>query len=217
MRNSRKKRRRKDRAQTNCNRKEDVIDHEATPCTDALKQDDEFQYHETVHSDLEKDKLVEELTNERAAHEATKVRYLQGRSMAKTYWERWRYELEERKQLQKYNLGLRLSYKQFRPIVLDKTTAHVSIPMIDRSLLCDPIEFGELQSDSDLFVGRGSFGIVKCQLYHGIHVAVKEFLPHTLKDSVEREAQLLFELCHPYLPLLFGICTLKLPYILVVQ
>lgn len=64
----------------------------------------------------------------------------------------------------------------------------------DRSLLCEPIEFGE---SPDLFVGRGSFGVVKCQTYRGISVAVKEFLPCTVKESVEREARLMLELCHP--------------------
>ena len=68
-----------------------------------------------------------------------------------------------------------------------------------------------------LFVGRGSFGIVKYQIYHGIHVAVKEFLPRTVSDSVETEAQLMSKLYHPYLPLLFGICTSKIPYILVME
>ena len=67
------------------------------------------------------------------------------------------------------------------------------------------------------FVGKGSFGVVKYQTYRGIRVAVKEFLPRTMRESVLKEAAFLVELCHPYLPLLFGICTSELPYILVVQ
>lgn len=91
------------------------------------------------------------------------------------------------------------------------------IPSIDRSLFSNPVEFGEQPNDTDLFIGRGSFGVVKCQMYRGIYVAVKEFLPHTLQESVMKEARMLFNLCHPYLPLLLGVCVSKLPYILVVQ
>ena len=36
---------------------------------------------------------------------------------------------------------------------------------------------------------------------------MKEFLPKTVVADVINEASLLSSLCHPYLPLLFGVCT----------
>lgn len=79
--------------------------------------------------------------------------------------------------------------------------------------MCDPSP-----SDvKDIYVGRGSFGLVKFQKYREIPVAVKEFLPRTNKEDVYREACILQKLCHPYLPLFFGMCTLKKPYIVVMQ
>ena len=66
-------------------------------------------------------------------------------------------------------------------------------------------------------MGRGSFGIVKLQIYRGIHVAVKELLPHSNKEDVRNEAKILAHLCHPYLPYLFGICLQRQPYRIVMQ
>ena len=120
-----------------------------------------------------------------------------------TWQSHWRYELGERRKTLECS-------RSMQPI-------QVQVPRIDRSLLHDPIEFGDHPSDRDLFVGRGSFGVVKCQIYRGIRVAVKEFLPHTVQDSVMKEAHVQLGLCHPYLPLLLGVCISELPYIHVVQ
>lgn len=84
-------------------------------------------------------------------------------------------------------------------------------------MLTNPSSLGDAPSDEDIFVGRGSFGVVKYQEFRGIDVAVKEFLPHTLAADVQKEGQILSKLCHPYLPLLFGIATDKYPYIIVMQ
>ena len=84
-------------------------------------------------------------------------------------------------------------------------------------MLTNPSSLGDSPSDRDLFVGRGSFGIVKYQQFRGIKVAVKEFLPHTVAADVQKEGQILSKLCHPYLPLFFGIAIDKYPYIIVMQ
>lgn len=92
--------------------------------------------------------------------------------------------------------------------------SHCIIHEIDRSLLSDPVA----NSDEDeLFVGRGCFGIVKVQLYRGIHVAVKEFLPKTVTADVMHEASMLSCMCHPHLPLLFGVCIKQRPLCIVMQ
>ena len=67
------------------------------------------------------------------------------------------------------------------------------------------------------YAGRGSFGIVKIQEFRGIQVAVKTFLPRSLKCDVYHEASILQRLCHPYLPLLMGICVIQQPFCIVMQ
>lgn len=76
-----------------------------------LMSEQAVQDEHVTQSEL--DSVKQELANEKAAHEETKVLSLRGRNMAKTYWERWRHELEECKELQKCNMVLRLS-KQLR-------------------------------------------------------------------------------------------------------
>lgn len=48
-------------------------------------------------------------------------------------------------------------------------------------------------------------------------MAVKEYLPHTVRESVEHKALIMSELCHPYLPLVFGVYTADSPFLLVLQ
>lgn len=67
------------------------------------------------------------------------------------------------------------------------------------------------------YVGRGSFGIVRAQMLRGILVAVKEFLSRSVTADVIHEASVLNRICHPYLPLLIGMCTKQLPLRLVLQ
>ena len=69
---------------------------------------------------------------------------------------------------------------------------------------------------SQTYIGRGSFGIVRIQIYRGIKVAVKE-LPRSLVNDVHHEAEILAMFCHLYLPLLFGIHTATQPYKIVMQ
>lgn len=75
-----------------------------------------------------------ELAREKARHEETKKCVFQNRVMAKTFWERWRYELEERKELQCQNSKLWLSLEFQRPISCKKP-CEVFLPRVDRSLL----------------------------------------------------------------------------------
>ena len=64
------------------------------------------------------------------------------------------------------------------------TTKHpekVILQQIDPSMLTNV-------DDPDNFVGRGSFGGVKVQLYRGVLIAVKQFLPRTVVQDVVDEA-----------------------------
>lgn len=88
------------------------------------------------------------------------------------------------------------------------------IQEIDPSMLHDPVIDGK---EEVRYVGRGSFGIVRAQVLRGILVAVKEFLPRSAKADVLHKASILNRICHPYHPLLIGMCTKQLPLSLVLQ
>lgn len=45
---------------------------------------------------MNKKQLIEDLTEERISHEKTKKESLFHRKIANTYWDRWRFELDER-------------------------------------------------------------------------------------------------------------------------
>ena len=74
-----------------------------------------------------------------------------------------------------------------------------------------------MKDSMDAWIGRGSFGVVKLQIYRGVEVAVKELLSKTLLADVQHEAKIIMKLCHPNLPFLFGICTKSPSYKLVFQ
>ena len=114
------------------------------------------------------------------------------------------------------NLEMRYFIKS--PGVSLSSSSIPTLPLIDRSMLTNPTQYGLSNTrDKDVFVGRGSFGVIKFQQYRGIQVAVKEFLPRTRAESVKYEANILLKLSHPYVPLLLGICTSKYPFIMVMQ
>ncbi len=50
-----------------------------------------------------------------------------------------------------------------------------------------------------------------------IQVAVKDFLPRSLKADAVHEASIFTRLCHPYLPLLLGVSTKDQPLRIVMQ
>ena len=60
---------------------------------------------------------------------------------------------------------------------ISKNPEKVIFQQIDPSMLTDV-------NDADDFVGRGSFGRVKVQLYRGVLVAVKQFLPRAVMQDV---------------------------------
>ena len=69
----------------------------------------------------------------------------------------------------------------------------------------------------DHYLGRGSFGVVSFKMFCGMQVAVKTLHIHCLLEDVQQEASMLVQLCHPFLPHLFGICTEAKPFKIVMQ
>ncbi len=132
------------------------------------------------------------------------------KNMARTFWERWRWEVHKRREVMIDNL-------RTRPIARFDSggiSSSSSIQEINRTMLRNPVMDGE---EREHFVGRGCFGVVKVQLFRGIQVVVKEFLPRSLIADVMHEASILTSLCHPYLPHLLGVCTKDQPLCVVMQ
>ena len=125
--------------------------------------------------------------------------------MARTFWERWRWEIEKRRELM------------------------LSSTRIGRALHANvsPQNFLEIEpgalhpklagTSSNYYLGRGSFGIVSLQMFRGMQVAVKELHIHAVLDDVQQEARILANLCHPFLPYLFGVCTKVKPFKIIMQ
>ena len=129
--------------------------------------------------------------------------------MARSFWDRWRWELLRRKEAHRENLARNVHHKQ-------TATCEPIHHHIDPSHLQDPIYMLDGKSAAK-YIGRGSFSVVRVQLYRDVLVAVKELLPHTLQRDVLHEANMLIKLCHPYLPYLFGICINTRPFRIVTQ
>ena len=124
--------------------------------------------------------------------EATKKAALYHK-MSRSLWERWRWELQQRKEAMKREKMLLSGAKGV------KTRQTLTIHEIDPQRLTNP---SLTIDDHSTYIGRGSFGVVRVQIYRGVKVAVKEYLPHSVACDVRRKARVLSMLCHPYLPLL---------------
>ena len=132
------------------------------------------------------------------------------KNMSRCYRDRWHWELMKRREAMKH-----LKHTQFGEDV--STTTSSAIPStheIRQDLLIDPIIEGK---PIEHYISRGSFSVVRLQIYRGIKVAVKEMLPKTVKDDVHREAAILSQLCHPYLPCFFGVITTQRPFKVITQ
>lgn len=145
--------------------------------------------------------LEKEVDQEQRLRKESEMKVVHYRGMARSYWERWRWELNQRKEAMLQERAGRMSTAEV-PHLLE----------IDHTLLHDTTNDG-----SEIFVGQGSFGVVKMKIFRGIKVAVKELQPKTLLSDMKNEAYILAKLCHPFLPYLFGVCTVGQPYRIIMQ
>ncbi len=145
------------------------------------------------------------LSHEKAIRTETEKSVVLYINMSRSYWERWRWELQQRKE----SIARERALHRTRSSVTREVYVHVH--EIDQGLLHDPPE------STEMYVGRGSFGIVKMQLYRNVKVAVKELLPHSLLDDLNKEANILVRFSHPYLPFLFGVLITTKPLRIVMQ
>lgn len=95
------------------------------------------------------------------------------RNMSRSYWERWQWELQRKEILAReraISRGCQGKDAHRAPIIHE----------IDPELLHNPTDCDKTQT----YIGRGSFGVVRVQIYRGIKVAVKELLPRSLASDV---------------------------------
>ena len=134
-------------------------------------------------------KLKTDLDNKQNQLETSQNKMQMYKNMARTYWERWRWESQKRKEL------LVQPAHCYHQQSLRSSTADVILPP-----QINPVMLTNLTDGLNNYIGRGSFGIVKLQLYRGIYVAVKQFLPRTFINDILNEAKCLTKLSHPNLP-----------------
>ena len=157
--------------------------------------------------------LEKEVKKEKELSKKNEAQIQRYKCMARSYWDRWQWELQKRKEVHREQalaarcLGLHTVPKNAS---IDSSQPHE----INPDHLVDPVQNGK---SSKLFIGRGSFSVVRLKTYREMIVAVKELLPHTLCCDVYNEARILNKLCHPFLPYLFGICTTTRPFRIVTQ
>ena len=131
------------------------------------------------------------------------------KGMAMTYFDRFCWEVQRRRDIMDKQKQAALG-KGPKPSVKKEFQLHE----INTQNLQDPVVDG---SQEVAYLGQGTFGIVKVQMYRNLPVAVKEYLPRCLAADVKQEAAILSHLCHPYLPLLIRVCTTATPLCLVMQ
>lgn len=149
----------------------------------------------------------EECDAEKKLRVAAEAEVRKFRGMAKTYFDRFCWEVEQRR-------AAMVTGSSHHPKITGSGGVKYGFHEISMNNLEDPVVDGQQKS---LYVGRGSFAIVRVQLYRGMKVAVKEYLPRCVKDDLLHEAAVLSQLCHPYLPLLIGVCSSGQPLCLVMQ
>ena len=86
--------------------------------------------------------------------------------MSRSYWERWHWELERKKE---YLVQEKRLHRQQSG---SSATEIAKVHEIHPDLL-------QNESACEVYVGRGSFGVVRSQIYRRMRVAVKELLPNT--------------------------------------
>ena len=93
--------------------------------------------------------------------------------MTRTFYKRWRWEVEKRKEECLLNRRTRVGH-------VPKSSVHGhNIHQIDPCSLRN-------SGDSECYLGRGSFGVVTYKIYRGIGVAVKQMHIKSTLEDVER-------------------------------
>ena len=153
--------------------------------------------------------LKQELRKEQEVVKRKDMEVIRYKSMARSYWDRWQWELQKRKEAHRDQVKLA------RGVQLPSQSGFASSQHeINPEHLSNPTQDGK---PCEIYLGRGSFSVVRLQLYRNILVAVKELLPRNTLADVIREAKILNKLCHPFLPFLFGVCTTVRPLRIVTQ
>ena len=128
-----------------------------------------------------KAELQQELRKVKEVHKSSEIEVLRYKSMARSYWQ-W-----ERKEVMRTRRHQRSESQSLIPVLHE----------INPDYLTDPVVDGKPNAR---YIGRGSFSVVRLQVYRDVTVAVKEFLPHSIRSDVVHEASIIAILiCRTYL------------------
>ena len=108
-------------------------------------------------------KAAAEVESEQHRREESEKNVIHYKMMARSYWERWRWELHHWKEVMQRNKGS------------TRVSRVLHLLEIDETLLLDPVN-----GESEVYVDQGSFAVVKMKVFKGITVAVKELQPLTI-------------------------------------
>ena len=110
--------------------------------------------------------LKQQLHQQREVLEGKENEVLKYKSMAKSFWDRWQWELLRRQEETKDSIEKSCRKPNAQPLHHVVDPNHLTDPIID-------------EKPTVRFIGRGSFSVVRVQVYRDMLVAVKELLPHT--------------------------------------
>ena len=131
--------------------------------------------------------------------------------MSRSYWKRWHWELQKRREAMALELGT--SRRRSTHHLDGGASEHTVASYLHEINPADLVNPEGTTNPMELWIGRGTFSVVKLQVYRGMQVAVKELLPQAVLNDVCHEAMITMKLCHRHLPYLFGVCTLEKPYV----
>ena len=103
-------------------------------------------------------KLRDELNAEVHKRKCAELNVISFKNRARTFWERWRWELQKRKEVMVSELQARS-----RSGLIQYTSCQ-TMQEIDPCMLSDI-------DQQERYAGRGSFGIVKVQIFRGIYTS----------------------------------------------
>ena len=133
---------------------------------------------ESRQQNLKMCRLQQELQTESKLRNKAELNVIACRNRATTLWECWRWELEKRREAMISELCLRRSGG------MSGLSTTFRFQEVNPTMLLNPIVCDE---EKEHYVGRGSFGIVRAQVFRDILVAVKEYLPRSLTVDVMHE------------------------------
>lgn len=102
-----------------------------------------------------KAELQQELRKVKEVHKSSEIEVLRYKSMARSYWDRWQWDLMKRKEVMRDSLTRRHQRSESQSLI-------PVLHEINPDYLTDPVVDGKPNAR---YIGRGSFSVVRLQVY----------------------------------------------------